>query len=192
MAYCKYCGAELPDIANFCTKCGAQNPIEKNAQVNVNSVQTQPVQPAPAQPAPAQPQNKVQPADSAPTTKKLVLDATWFKENFMALFVILGVVSVVLLQFATMIAFSTFGFGVFLGVLAIICSIAFCAVGVGKYFITDRTATLGKKHSTGDVICFALGIICFVYVLVTTIVVLKTASDLLDVVKYLSSSMINY
>lgn len=174
MVYCRKCGAEQPKDYIFCTKCGAKLD-EPSDEIKEHKAAVQYEQPA---------ENDVKPAEASPVASaNQTKPIDWLKTNFIPLYVILGVVSIVLLQFSTMIAFSALGFGVTLGVFAILCAIAFCAVGVVN-FVSD-----GNKHTARDIICLALGIIGFIYVLVTAIVVLKAASDLLDAINALVQIM---
>ncbi|MDE6294025.1 MAG: hypothetical protein K2L88_05320 [Clostridiales bacterium] len=69
---------------------------------------------------------------------------------------------------------------------AILCAAAFCAVGTIKYFTADIAAN-NNKHSVSDIICFALGIIVFVYVLVMSIVVLVQVGSALDAMNDLAN-----
>lgn len=44
--YCKNCGTELPDEANFCSSCGAnQGNIPNSEQINANPIINEPIQP---------------------------------------------------------------------------------------------------------------------------------------------------
>lgn len=179
MPYCKKCGAELPEYAVFCSKCGVSDPlsrVSKPVESDTPKQTTQNVE----QEKSTLPQSAEQPVSNNSGKEKKPLDIiAWIKDNFMPLYVILGVTSIVLLQFSTMIALSVFGFGVALGVLAIICAVAFCAVGGIRFFTAD-VASNNNKHSSGDIICFALGIIGFIYVLVTSIIALVAINDLLS------------
>lgn len=179
MIYCKKCGAVVPERALFCPKCGVEDPLSRAQNNEENEALEQAIQPA-EQENTNLPQSAQQPESVNSGKEKKPLGITaWVKENFMPLFVILGVVSIVLLQFSTIIALSAFVFAVTLGVFAILCALAFCAVGAIRFFTADVAAN-DNKHSTGDIICFALGIIGFVYVLVTSIVVLVNVKDILD------------
>lgn len=195
MPYCKKCGAELPEYAMFCSKCGVENPLSLGEKAYEDEPKDQVSQPIEQTPQPITqenttlPQAAEQPKDSNNGEAKKPLGVVaWIKENFLPLYVILGVVSIVLLQFSTMTSLSAFGFGVTLGVFAILCALAFFAVGAVKFFTADISAN-NNKHSTGDIICFALGIIGFVYVLVSSIVVLVAVSDLLESLELFVSSM---
>ena len=90
------------------------------------------------------------------------------------------------MQFSTTTATSVFGLGVTFAVFAILCAAAFCAVGTIKYFTADIAAN-NNKHSVSDIICFALGIIVFVYVLVMSIVVLVQVGSALDAMNDLAN-----
>lgn len=180
MAFCTKCGAELLDNAMFCTKCGARvDKVENYAPVQNDYIApTQQPQPISdnqdsqiSAPAPAESDGK--------KAKKQINISGVISNNFMPLYVILGVVSIVLLQFATLMSLSAFGFAVALVVFAILCAIAFCVVGSIKFFSADISQN-NNKHTSGDIICFALGIIGLVYVLVTSIVVLVSAKNILD------------
>lgn len=171
MHYCKKCGATLPEYALFCPKCGVESPISSDKECD-ESAQIK-------QESTALTQSSNQSENKGRSAKNPLSIIAWIKDNFMPLYVILGVVSIVLLQFSTMTSLSVFGFAVTLGVFAILCALAFFAVGAIKFF-TANTEVNNNKHSTGNIICFALGIIAFVYVLVTSIVVLIAASDILE------------
>ena len=184
MPYCKKCGAELPEYAVFCTKCGLKYPVS-GADDDDYSVSEQPqqtiaeqkpiaqnVEPAPQNPAPIQ-QSKT------PTGTQ----SEWFKNNSMALYIILGIVSYVLLQFCSQIAIAAFGFGVVLGVFAILCAIAFCVIGAIRYMMKGKTS--GNKYTTCDKVCLALGIIGLIYVLFMTICVLSAADSLQSIFRFL-------
>ncbi|MCH5155173.1 MAG: zinc-ribbon domain-containing protein [Clostridiales bacterium] len=197
MPYCKKCGAELPEFAVFCSKCGVKYPVSaapedepevqqtQESTVTATSAPQQPMQPTaaekpaqqqpkqPAAPTPAPTQNGTQKPKSSGNFKG------WFKNNYLPLYVILGVVSVLLLDLTSTVANNTFGLGVTFGIFAILTSIAFCAVGVGKYFVCG-SLNENKKHSAADKIFLALGIIIFVYVFISSIVVLKYASDAIE------------
>lgn len=161
MHYCKKCGAVLPEHALFCPKCGVESPLSRGDEYDQNE--------ALDQENTALTQSAEQ-SDSSSSGKSIKLSGVtaWINENFMPLFVILGVVSYVLLQFSTIMALFVYGLGVTLAVLAIICALAFFTVGAIKYFTADVAAN-GNKHSKSEIICFALGIIGFVYVLFMSI-----------------------
>lgn len=164
MIYCKKCGSEQPDDSAFCTSCG------ENLKQTIDVIKEQ----TPTVVVDEQVNNAETTKKNASEPQKSFDALNWLKSNFMPLYVILGVVSIVLLQFATMTSLSAFGFAVTLAVFAILCSIVFCAAGTINFF------TVKGKHSACQTICFAIGIIGFIYVLVTSIVVLKSASDLID------------
>ncbi|MDE6200957.1 MAG: zinc ribbon domain-containing protein [Clostridiales bacterium] len=183
MPYCKKCGAELPEYAVFCSKCGLKYPVSGAVDDGDYTAPPQPIQTVEEQtqieqnnePAPAP---ATQPAAPLTQSEKPtpVVNSEWFKNNSMALYIILGVVAIVLQQFCSQIAFYSFGFGVVLGVFGILCAVAFCVVGVVRYSINGKAT--GKKHTTCDNVCLALGIICLVYVLFMTIFVLGAADSL--------------
>ncbi|MDE7107746.1 MAG: zinc ribbon domain-containing protein [Clostridiales bacterium] len=180
MPYCKKCGAELPEYAVFCTKCGLKYPVSGATDDDNYSEPPQPQQtvaeqkPVVQNTAPEQ-QNSA-PIQQGATPTSTGTQSEWFKNNSMALFIILGVVSYVLLQFCSQIAFSAFEFGVVLGVFAILCAIAFCVVGIIRYVANGKAS--GKKRSTCDNVCLALSIIGVIYVLFMTIFVLSAADSL--------------
>lgn len=169
MAYCKNCGAELPDNAVFCSKCGIQDPVRAAYDAKESS--------APAQEV-TQQNNAPVPQTNATTEKTTTglskpANMTWFKNNFMWLYVIIGVASYMLLQLGTvMIACGALGFGVMLCVLSIMAAIAFCVLGIIRFATADNKATIGRKFSNADIICFALGIMIFLYVFIMAIVVM--------------------
>lgn len=178
MPYCKNCGAELPEYAVFCTKCGLKYPVSgatTEDYATPQPEQTEAEQKPIVQNTASEQQNNA-PIQQSATPANSGTQSEWFKNNFMTLYIILGVVSYVLLQFSSQIAFSSFGFGVVLGVFAIMCAIAFCAVGIIRYVMNGKI--LGKKHTTCDNVCLALGIIGVIYVLFMTIFVLGAADSL--------------
>lgn len=169
MAYCKNCGAELPEHAVFCSKCGIQNPVSAATEIKESSVPEQTVTKTDKAPVP----------QTNATTEKTTTGSgkpanmTWFKNNFMWLYVIIGVASYLLLQLGTvMIACGALGFGVMLCVLSIMAAIAFCVLGIIRFATADNRATIGRKFSNADIICFALGIMIFLYVFIMAIVVM--------------------
>lgn len=180
MPYCKKCGAELPEYAVFCTKCGLKYPVSGADDDDNYSTQPQPRQtvaeqkPIEQSPAPEQQSNASLQQSETPTNTGA--QSEWFKNNSLALYIILGVVSYVLLQFSSQIAFSEFGLGVVLGVFAIMCAIAFCVVGVVRYVMNGKTT--GKKRTTSDNVCLAIGIIGVIYVMFMAIFVLGAANNL--------------
>lgn len=186
MPYCKRCGAELPEYAVFCSKCGLKYPVSGAVDDGDYTAPSQPMQIVSEQ-QPMEQNSALQPAAPVTQSEKPATSANsdWFKNHSMTLYIILGVVSIVLLQFCTQVAYSSFGFGVALGVFAILCAISYCAVGVVKYMINGKTN--GKKHTTCDNVCLALGIIGLIYVLFMTIAVLKAAGDLQDAAQLLGS-----
>ncbi len=171
MPYCKKCGEELPEYAVFCTKCGLKYPVsgaptEDHAAPSPQQtdVEQQPIvqngSPEQQNPAP------IQQGDTNTTGTQ----SPWFRNNSMALFIILGIVAYVLLQFSTVMVFKVYALGVLLGVFAILTAIAFCVIGIIRYVMSSKPA--GKKHTTCDNVCFALSIIGVVYVLFMTLFVL--------------------
>lgn len=184
MPYCKKCGAELPEYAVFCTKCGLKYPVS-GATDDDNYAEQQPQQtvaekkPVVQNTAPEQ-QNSapIQPSSTQPNTGA---QSEWFKNNSMALFIILGIVSYVLLQLCSQIAFSAFAFGVVLGVFSLLCAIAFCVVGIIRYVMNGKIPN--KKHTTCDNVCLALSIIGVIFVLFMVIFVLGAADSLLSLSK---------
>lgn len=71
MAFCTFCGAQVPDDIKFCTGCGKPMPPQVKVQPPLQAqpqVQPQPVTPPPppAYTAPASPQPQPQPAYAAP------------------------------------------------------------------------------------------------------------------------------
>lgn len=171
MPYCKKCGAELPEYAVFCSKCGVKYPVSAvpsdEEDVSVAPVEQKKSDAAPVIPSEEKPKKSGQSA------------AGWFKNNSMTLYVILGVITLALIQLSGNMLTLSIGFGITLAVFAIICSIAFLAVAIVKFLLCAHPSE-GKKHSTGDAICLALGIIGFFYVLFLAIVVFDTASTLND------------
>ncbi|MDE5593865.1 MAG: zinc ribbon domain-containing protein [Clostridiales bacterium] len=186
MPYCKKCGTELPEYAVFCTKCGLKYPVSGMADDGY-SASSQPQQTVDEQKSieqsTAAEQQNVAPIQQSETSTPTGTQSEWFKNNSMVLFIILGVVSYVLLQFCSQIAVSAFGFGVVLGVFAILCSIAFCVVGVIRYSVNGKINA--NKHTTCDKVCLALGIIGVIYVLFMTICVLAAADSLQSVFRFL-------
>lgn len=195
MVYCSKCGAELPDNAMFCSKC-----VEKVKRNSTQTEETPAVRPSATEStAPAEAQQPVQNTVTAPAPVPAPAEQTQAKEkkpidisgmvnrNFLPLYVILGVVSLVLLEFSKLTAFNVFGLGVTFAIVAILCALAFAIVGAIRFFKADTSAT-GNKHTSGDIICFALGIIAFIFVLVTSIIVLDYAKEFLDAMDTIKKS----
>lgn len=169
MPYCKKCGAELPEYAVFCTQCGLKYPTTDEATEG----------PAPQSQQTATEQ-KLAEQNSAPEQKPAPMQqgnnnstgaqSAWFKNNSMALFIILGVVAYVLLQFSTVMVFMLYGLGVMLGVFAILTAIAFFVIGIIRFVMSGQPA--GTKRNTCDKVCLALSIIGLVYVFFMTICIL--------------------
>ena len=112
MPYCKKCGAELPEFAMFCSKCGIKYPVSSDADDEAPTEEATSNIKAPA-------------VATEKQTKTAPNIAGWFKTNAMSLYVILGVISVVLLQLSENVISLSTGFSVTLSVFAIICSVAF-------------------------------------------------------------------
>ncbi|MDE6028988.1 MAG: zinc-ribbon domain-containing protein [Clostridiales bacterium] len=166
MPYCKKCGEELPEYAVFCTKCGLKYPVSEASNDGGYADRPQSQQTVVER-------NEV---EQSVTPTHNGAQSEWFKNNSLALYIILGVVAYVLLQFCSQIAFSVFGLGVVLGIFAILCAIAFCSVGAIRYAMSGKAN--GNKHTTCDVVCLAIGIIGLIYVLFSTIFVLSAADGL--------------
>ena len=166
---CPKCGAEMPEHANFCTKCGEklgkapaeQKSIEKIEQPTVNS------QP----PATAE----QQPKKSSFDVKKV---NGFLAERFMPTYVIVGVITLVLMEFSALFVFSTYWLGIVFGVFAILFAFAFCSLGIYRYLMLKPQ---DGKHTNADIICFALGIIAFIFVLITSIIVMVAGGSFQDV-----------
>ena len=175
MPYCKKCGAELPEYAVFCSKCGVKYPVSADPVEDVYESDT-PVAPVqtPEQPLP---QQSSTPTEKQPKSTPNV--AGWFKNNAMVLYVILGVVAVALIQLSGNVVTLSTGFSITLAVFAIMCSLAFLLTAIVK-FVVCAHLTDDKKHSAGDIICLALGIIVFVYVLISAIAAIDAANMLND------------
>lgn len=184
MPYCKKCGAELPEYAVFCTKCGLKYPVSGGTTEDYAT-------PQPEQTVTEQKpvvQNRVPEQQNPAPIQHGAMNSTgtqsnWFNNNSMTLFIILGVVSYVLLQFCTAVV-NTFGFCVTLGIFAILCAMGFCTIGIIRFVISGKNTA--QKRTTCDKVCFALGIIILVYVFFMTVAVLKSSSDLYDVQKAIS------
>ena len=88
----------------------------------------------------------------------------------MLLFVIVGVAAYALSQLAAVYISISTGFGIVLGVFAILFAAATLAVAIVRYVAAmHETAELRKKYGMRDNICLAVGIIVFVFVLLTSI-----------------------
>ncbi|MCH5153730.1 MAG: zinc ribbon domain-containing protein [Clostridiales bacterium] len=176
MPYCKKCGAELPEYAVFCSKCGVKYPVSAAPDDDIPA--------EPVQEAYEQSEAPVTPTEKQP---KSTLNVTgWFKNYAMALYVILGVVTVALIQLSGSVVTLSTGFSITLAVFAIICSIAFLAVAIVKFVVCAHPID-GKKHSVGDIICLALGIIAFFYVLISAVAVIDAAKEVQDALDLLGS-----
>ena len=183
MAYCKQCGANIPEYAKFCPKCGMANPVEAvqpaSDEPTVKPVVPQSEATPPVQqpvPAPQYSDNSVPPQQQpviqqqASQQPPKPLDFTWFNSHFMLLFVIVGVAAYALSQLAAVYISISTGFGIVLGVFAILLAAATLAVAIVRYVAAMReTAELRKKYAMRDNICLAVGIIVFVFVLLTSI-----------------------
>ncbi len=167
---CPKCGADMPEHANFCTKCGEklgkapaeQEPVEQPEQQTVNS------QP----PALAEQQ---QPKQSSFDVKKV---NGFLAERFMPTFVIVGVMVWALKELSVLFIYSTYWLGIVLGVFAILFAFVFCMLGIYRYWMLKSQ---DGKHTNSDIICFAIGIIAFIFVLVTSIVVMVSGGSLQDI-----------
>ena len=186
MPYCKKCGAELPEYAVFCSKCGVKYPVSAAPEDEITETSqvqnTQPVQPTAPQTTPPPQTAAVQTENNKPSVNV----SGWFKNNAMSLYVILGIVTIALIQLSSTVISLSPGLSITFAVFAIICSVFFCVIGVVKYVVCAHP-TDGKKHSTGDVICLALGIIAFVYVLISAIAVIDAANELRKAMDMLGS-----
>ena len=168
---CPKCGAEMPEHANFCTKCGEklgkalaeQKPVEQTEQQP--TVNSQP-------PAMAEQQH---PKQSAFDVKKV---NGFLAERFMPTFVIMGVIAWVLKELSALFIFSTYWLGIVLGVFSILFAFVFCMLGIYRYWMLKPQ---DGKHTNADIICFAIGIIAFIFVLITSIVVMVTGGSLQDI-----------
>ncbi len=183
MAYCKQCGANIPEYAKFCPKCGMANPVEAVQQASDEPTVKPVVPQSEATPPVQQPAREPQYSDnSVPPQQQPViqqqasqqppkpLDFTWFNSHFMLLFVIVGVVAYALSQLAAVYISISTGFGIVLGVFAILFAAATLAVAIVRYVAAmHETAELRKKYAMRDNICLAVGIIVFVFVLLTSI-----------------------
>lgn len=145
MIKCEKCEAQVPDNAKFCPKCGA--PIAKPAPVETSASAS------------------AQTNEHAPTAKKTDI-ATAFNKIFWVLFVSLGVTAYLLMEVAGMFILTSRGFSIVLAVFAILTAAGFCAVGiVNKVLSLSADEQQKAKHAVRNNICFAVGIILFVAVL---------------------------
>lgn len=162
-------------------------PLQQPAQQPVQPVQNvQPQQPPVQQPVQqpvqyAQPtQQPVQNVQSQqPKPPKKPVDFTWFNNRFILLFVIGGAIAFVLNELsAAYLAVST-AFAVVLAVLAILVAGGFLAVAIVRIIASFKESKEErKKHSLRDNICIALGIIVFIFVLMSAVVVFYTVSEI--------------
>lgn len=177
MGYCKKCGYELPDHARFCSKCGTAEPL--------GNLSVEPSEPRDNNTTEAAVEKQTLPANTEgnkPSTAEGFVK--YVTEKFMPLYVILGVTAFVLSQFSTLFMFLSFALGVVIGVFAMIVAIAFCVVGSVKYFGGHKA---DDKRTNSEIICFAVGIIGAVFIIVSTSVLLKYGSDLWNTMEMLSS-----
>lgn len=166
-------------------------PLQQPAQQPVQPVQNvQPQQPPVQQPV-QQPVQYAQPTQQPmqytqptpppqqPKPPKKPVDFTWFNNHFILLFVIGGAIAFVLNELsAAYLAVST-AFAVVLAVFAILFACGFLAVAIVRIIASlKESKEERKKHSLRDNICIALGIIVFVFVLMSAVVVFYTVSEI--------------
>lgn len=203
MAFCKNCGTQIPDVAKFCPKCGMATlpaPAKQPEQV-VETVQPpappiqplqqpeqqtqnvqQPQQPVQQSAKPPVQYSQPQPQQSQqPKPPRKPADFTWFNDHFMLLFVISGAIAFVLNELsAAYLAVST-AFAVVLAVFAILIAGGFLAVAIVRVIASlKENKEDRKKYSRRDNICLALGIIVFVFVIMSAVVVFYSVSKIND------------
>lgn len=164
---CPKCGAEMPEHANFCTKCGEK--------LGVAPTEQKPVEQAPVVEQTQQPVVKANPpaVTEQQRPKQSSFDAKkandFLTERFMPMYVITGVLAYVLTQLSALFVLLVSWLSTLLGIFSILCAVLFALLGTVR-FLTFKSKD-GKRTNT-DIICFAIGIILFLFVLVTNIVVL--------------------
>lgn len=163
--YCRNCGAEIPENAKFCSKCGTS--IE-HANVGVDNSQAR------------EPSAQSVPATEKPPKKPI--DFGKFNKYFWLIYITLGVSGYLLIELASAYTTVSTGFAIALGVISILVAIAFCSVGIVRFvsFFKESEETR-KKHSLVNTICMTIGIILFVYVVLASIVVFGMTSALSEI-----------
>lgn len=191
-----------PRIRKFCSKCGGASPVmltDGTSAANQNAGATGGAKPSNRQKQPAaQPiaAEQMQQEDyyaEPPATndnvkpQKKSIDSEWFNRRFIALFVIGGLLAFGLSELA-MIYISTDvsnGFGITLAVFALIFAISTVVLSVVKFFVTTPKSEKGRTN--GEIICFAVGIIIFVYVLLSSIAAFAAKSAVSEMVDFFDS-----
>ncbi|MBD5131673.1 MAG: zinc ribbon domain-containing protein [Clostridiales bacterium] len=155
MANCKHCSQEVPSYAKFCPKCGMADPVDNPT--------TLPENPPAAAHAPA----------PAPKAEKKPLDFGWFNKSFMVLFVIFGACAFTFMQLCGVYTpLVSFGFGITLGVFALLFALAFLAWGIIRFMLSlGESIEQRKLTRTRDIICLAISIIGFLFVLLMCIAI---------------------
>lgn len=194
MALCKHCGANIPDHAKFCPKCGISEPVQApqpapTAQVDSaaltqsavappeQTVRAETVQqpqsqqtPPPVQPVAPPPQYTQNAAPQQKQTQQISINFTKFADYYVLLFAIFGAVSYVLMELGGTFIVLSEVFGIILSVFAILCDIVFIAVTIVG-FIAAKSADTQRKHSLRNALCLSLGIIIFAFVLLSCIAI---------------------
>ncbi len=192
---CDSCGANIPDGAKFCPKCG---------KATVNKV----VQPQPQPEAAVQQPKTVEPnleaavtpqptASAAPTpaaqpsvqkSGNSAMAFSWISKHFWGLFVAMGALAYLLMEISSLYVQVSATFSIVLGVFAIIFACAFAAVGI----LNKVASVYGDQkdkgaHTTRDNVCLIVSLILFVIVLLGSIAIFNICSDILESENSLSS-----
>lgn len=185
MAKCKNCGANIPDYSKFCQKCGMAVVIEKKeVDRNSNIEKQKQVKQSPTEQSQEKAvANNNRPDNQPYAAKAIIIDFKWFNENFWPLYVAIGLVSYVLMQIAAQLlgaqtVLSSYVMGMFLDVLAIISVSAFLVIGVLRYSFSDKRNPQTGKRMTADTICLIVAIIAFVYIVISSVIVMAIGSEL--------------
>lgn len=166
MKYCKNCGGQIADDAKFCTKCG--NAIAEESQTDAV---------VPVAEASVDATNTPAPAAQSQAAPKKPVDLSFFDKHFWMLYILTGVCSYLLIELGGIFSNVSTGFSIFLGIIAIIASLLFLAMGILRKIMSLRVEKEErKKTKLRDNLCLAISIVGFVYVLIAAIGIFISAN----------------